>query len=226
MAGLVLLGGLAFINLAPLFVLPWHFAAMVWPATGIATLWWAIRNGQKAALAFALGLQLIAGAVSLGSHLSLLDGVPGPIDAKPFLHSGFWSPLLIAVAAFAAARMLHRRQDERLSIALGWGALCWSAVWWAFAWEAECGRVLPPETAVPSLIGVTVITAGLWGMLAKYLNWRQLGQATLAYLPVLAILLGCQLGAGIEPPLAGWGRWSGRWLCSCMACCCAARRTG
>ena len=205
LAGLVLLGGLAFINLAPLFVLPWHFAAMVWPATGIATLWWAIRNGQKGALAFALGLQLIAGAVSLGSHLSLLDGVPGPIDAKPFLHSGFWSPLLIAVAAFAAARMLHRRQDERLSIALGWGALCWSAVWWAFAWEAECGRVLPPETAVPSLIGVTVITAGLWGMLAKYLNWRQLGQATLAYLPVLAILLGCQLGAGIEPPLAGWG---------------------
>ena len=72
LAGLVLLGGLAFINLAPLFVLPWHFAAMVWPATGIATLWWAIRNRQKAALAFALGLQLIAGAVSLGSHLSLL----------------------------------------------------------------------------------------------------------------------------------------------------------
>jgi uncharacterized membrane protein len=202
---LVLLGGLLFINLAPLFVLPWHFAAMVWPATGIATLWWAIRSRRRGALAFALGLQLVAGAVSLGSHLSLLGGGPNLIDAKPFLHSGFWSPLLIAVAAFAAARLLHRRLDEPLSIALGWGALSWSAVWWAFAWEAECGRLLPAETAVPSLIGVTVITAGLWGMLAKYGNWRQLGQATIAYLPVLAALLAGQLGADIEHPLAGWG---------------------
>ncbi len=92
LAALVLLGGLAFINLAPLFVLPWRFAAMVWPATGVATLWWAIRSRQPVALAFALGLQLIAGAVSLGSHLTLFDGVPGLTDAKPFMHSGFWSP--------------------------------------------------------------------------------------------------------------------------------------
>src|SRR5690606_37951096 len=38
-----LLAGLVFINLAPLFVLPWRLAAMVWPVTGLATLWWALR---------------------------------------------------------------------------------------------------------------------------------------------------------------------------------------
>ena len=119
LAGLVLLGGLLFVNLAPLFVLPWHFAAMVWPVTGVATLWWAIRSRQWAALAFALGLQLVAGAQpGQPPGLARWRAKPDP-DAKPFLHSGFWSPLLIALAAFAAARLLHRRQDEPLSMALG-----------------------------------------------------------------------------------------------------------
>ncbi len=204
LAALVLLGGLAFINLAPLFVLPWRFAAMVWPVTGVATLWWAIRSRQWAALAFALGLQLFAGVVSLGNHLSRLGGMSAPVDAKPFLHSGFLSPLLIGLAAFVAARLLHRREAGRLTIALGWGALAWSTVWWAFAWEAELNRLLLPETAAPCLIGVTVITAGLWGMLARFSAWRQLGQATAAYLPVLAMLLAYEMEAGAWHPSAGW----------------------
>lgn len=198
---LVLLGGLSFVNMALLFVLPWRFAAMIWPMTGLVTLWWALRARQHAALAFALGLQLIAGAVSLGSRLSLFDGPPGLSDARAFLHSGFWSPALIALAAFAAARLLHRREGERSSIALGWGALSWSAVWWSFAWTAEFDRLLPPMTAVSCLVGVTVVTAGLWRTLAQRLDWRQLGQATLAYLPALAILFSYQM----DHPLAQWG---------------------
>ncbi len=205
LTALVLLGGLAFINLAPLFVLPWRFGAMVWPVTGVATLWWAIRSRQRAALAFALGLQLVAGAVSLGSHLTLLGGMRTPIDATPFMHSGFLSPLLIGVAAFIAARLLHRREDEPLSTALGWGAMSWSAVWWAFAWEAELNRLLPQEALAPCLIGLTATTAGLWGMLARFGNWRQVGQATIAYLPVLALLLAYQLEADAWHPLEGWG---------------------
>lgn len=201
----VLLGGLLFINLAPLFVLPWRLAALVWPLTGIATLWWAISRRQPAALAFALGLQLVAGAIALGSRLAWFDAVPGLAEARPFLHSGFWSPLLIGLAAFVAARLLQRRDDEPSALALGWAALAWGAGWWGFAWAAECDRVLLAATAVPALLAVTLLTAGLWRALARGLEWRQLGQATLAYLPVLALLLGAQAASGSEHPLAGWG---------------------
>jgi uncharacterized membrane protein len=209
---LILLGGLFFVNLAPLFVLPWRFAVMVWPITGVATLWWALRFRQRAALAFALGLQLIAGYVYLGVSLSFY-GPDMTSDARPFLHSGFWSPLLIALAAFAAARLLHRREGEWSSQALGWVALVWSGVWWAFAWGIECERLLTPETPealAPCLIALAAVTAGVWRTLARAWNWPQLGQATLAYLPVLALLLTLQMEAGAGHPLSHWAALS--WL--------------
>ncbi len=41
-------------------------------------------------------------------------------------------------------------------------------------------------------------------MLAKFSSWRQLGQATAAYLPVLAMLLAYEMETGAAHPLAGW----------------------
>ncbi|PKO29758.1 MAG: DUF2339 domain-containing protein [Betaproteobacteria bacterium HGW-Betaproteobacteria-7] len=201
----VLLGGLLFVNMTPLFVLPWRFAAMVWPLTGLATLWWAIRSRQPAALAFALALQVLAAAVSLDRYLSLFAASSSSFAAPAFLHSGFWSPLLIAVVAFLAARMLQRRQDEALYPAIGWVALIWSGLWWAFAWVSECERLLAPENAVFALLGVSIASAGLWRTIARRFDWLELGQATAAYLPVLAILLATQFQAGSEQPLAAWG---------------------
>lgn len=200
----VLLGGLLFVNMTPLFVLPWRFAAMVWPLSGLATLWWAIRSRQPAALAFALGLQVLAGAVSLDRYLGLFEATSS-FAAPAFMHSSFWRPLLIAVVAFLAARMLQRRQDEALYPAIGWVALLWSGLWWAFAWVSEVERLLAPEDAVFALVGVSIASAGLWRTIARRLDWLELGQATVAYLPVLAILLAVQFLAGSEHPLAAWG---------------------
>ncbi len=201
----ILVGGLAFVNMAPLFVMPWRFAAMVWPLAGLATLWWAIRSRQPAALAFALGLQLLAGAVSLDSRLNLLDGNVSLVDVAAFMHAGFWSPLLLAVVAFLVARMLQRRTAEPSAVMLGWLALIWSGFWWAFAWGGECDRLLSPENTVFALLGLTVVTAALWRTIARRLDWLELGQATLAYLPLLTVLLAMQSLAGSEHPLAGWG---------------------
>lgn len=200
----VLVGGLLFVNLAPLFVLPWGFAAMVWPLTGLLTLWWAIRSRQPAALAFALGLQGLAGLVSLDRYLDVFD-VPSGLAGPAFMHAGFWRPLLIAVVAFLIARLLQRRKDDALPPQIGWGALAWSGLWWALAWSVEIERLLAPEDAVFALLGVAIATAGLWRTIALRLDWSELGQATAAYLPVLAILLDRQYLAGSEHPLASWG---------------------
>lgn len=201
----LLLGGLLFINLAPLFVLPWRVAAMVWPFTAIATLWWAVRTGQRSALAFALGLQLVAGVVSQSSQEFWLDGPDAAGELSAFLHSGFWSPLLIALAAFVGARLLHRRNSDASSLALGWVSLCWAAAWWILAWSDELQRLLAPDMAVVSLLGLAVLTAALWQLLARRYDWPQLGQATLAYLPLLAVLLISQNALPDQHPLAGWG---------------------
>lgn len=201
----VLLAGLLFINLAPLFVLPWRLAAMVWPLTAIVTLGWAIRSGQRSALGFAIALQLVAGLVSLSSQEFWLDG-PAPVDElSPFLHSGFWRPLLIALAAFVGARLLQRRNNEASNLSLGWVSLCWATAWWMFAWQGEIARLWVPETAVVGLLALAVLTAGLWQAIARRYDWPQLGQATLAYLPVLAILLAAQTVLPEQHPLAGWG---------------------
>lgn len=201
----VLLAGLAFINLAPLFVLPWRLAAMVWPLTGIATLWWALQSGQRLALAFALALQALAGLVVLYGHAAFVwVAAPEEAPAAAFMHAGFWSPLLIALAALVGARLLQReaRKGEE---ATGWGALCWSTGWWALAWSDELHRLLPPVSGVAALLAVVLLTAAGWQWLARRLKWTQIGQSTLLYLPVLAVLLTEEMAAGAERPLLGFG---------------------
>jgi len=201
----VLLAGLAFVNLAPLFVLPWRLAVMVWPLTAIATLWWAVRAGRRSALAFAMVLQVVAGAIAIAGRLVWVDALPVDGNPAPFLHAAFWTPLLIALAALVGARLLQRRDAAAQDVALGWGSLAWSLAWWALAWSDEVYRLLPPATAVATLLGLTVLSAAAGLGLARRFDWPQAGQATAIYLPALALLLLAQTTAGVDHPLAGWG---------------------
>jgi uncharacterized membrane protein len=205
---LVLLGGFIFVNLAPLFVLHWRYAAMVWPLTGIAILWWALQMRHLAALAFGLILQGIAGIAYFGSRLLIGPGTSAAEHAsalKPFLHSGFFGPLLIALAAFVCARLLQRKSASYNDAALGGITLFWAGAWWAFAWADEIRRVAPADLIVPSLIGIAVVSAWLWSAIAQPRDWAQLGSATLAYVPVLLLLLAASMANESAHPLAGWG---------------------
>lgn len=204
-ASLGLLAGLVFINLAPLFVLPWRFAAMVWPLTGIATLWWAVRVRHLGAIGFALALQLVAGIAHFGSRLFFHDGAADLLAAKPFMHAGFWGPLLIALAAFICARLLHKKALQATDAALGWIALFWAGAWWSFAWVDEIVRVADPDILSACLVGVAIVTAWLWSSIARRLAWPQLGLATLAYLPALIVLMAAEWLSPVQHPLAGWG---------------------
>ncbi|HZX30249.1 MAG TPA: DUF2339 domain-containing protein [Rhodocyclaceae bacterium] len=201
----VLLAGLAFVNLAPLFILPWRLAALVWPLTALATLAWAVRAGQPVALGFALILQLVAGGVVLNGRTDFwIDAALAGNPVRAFLHSGFWGPLLISLAALAGARFLQRDEGDRKMAVLGWASLLWSMAWWAFGWSGEIRRLLPAETAIAALVAVAVLTMAFWLWLERRLAWAQIGQATLVYLPALAILLGDELLGGTPHPLSGW----------------------
>ncbi|OGB22986.1 MAG: hypothetical protein A3I66_08130 [Burkholderiales bacterium RIFCSPLOWO2_02_FULL_57_36] len=212
-ASVALLAGLVFINLAPLFVLPWRMAAMVWPLTGIATLWWAVRARHAGAVGFALALQAVAGIVHFGSRLVLFGPAASLDAAKPFLHAGFAGPLLIALAALICARLLQRSHPgneasssmSSIESSLGWIALFWAGAWWAFAWADEIMRIVQPQQVAPCLVAVAIVTAWAASSLARRWNWPQLGLATLAYLPALTAIAGAGVMATVDHPLVSWG---------------------
>lgn len=210
-ASVALLAGLVFVNLAPLFVLPWRLAALIWPLTGIATLWWAARARHVGAVLLALLLQAIAGAVYFGSRPFSMIPLADP-DSTPFLHSGFGGPLLIALAALICARLLHRQRSSvesatapPLESGLGWIALYWSLAWWGLAWSSEIRRLLAPDDFAPCLIGLAAVTAWASSNLARRWQWPQLGVLTLWYLPILALIASDAPGTSHDHPLAGWG---------------------
>jgi uncharacterized membrane protein len=214
-----LLVGIIFINVAPLFVLPWHYAAMIWPLSGVLTLWWAVRIRHFAAIVLALILQVIAGVVHVGSRVFLAD-IPtaNPLPAlKPFMHSGFWGPILISLAAFACARFLHAAgvrlakttassgKPATPDAMLGAIALLWSVAWWAFGWTDEIYRVVAPQNFTASLLALTIVTGLLWSALARRWNWRALGLTTVLYLPALILVAAYAWLFGDTHPLSSWG---------------------
>jgi uncharacterized membrane protein len=203
-----LLAGLAFINLAPLFVLSWRLSAMIWPVVGIATLLWSVRMRQKGVTFFSLGLQVIAGFFHLRTWV-VGDVVPTLADdATAFMTSGFLGPLVIALAGLVCARLMHgRTRKEEFDNSLGWIAIAWGGIWWAFAWTAEIARVVPDSGVTAALIAVALATAWAWSLLSQRLNWSQLGEAALVYLPVLVILAARDI-YDTGHPGADWGALS------------------
>ncbi|MGV8684395.1 hypothetical protein, partial [Pseudomonas aeruginosa] len=58
---LVLLAGLAFVNLAVLFVLPWRSASAVWAGSGLLIIWVSLVLRQRLSFYFGLALQVVGG---------------------------------------------------------------------------------------------------------------------------------------------------------------------
>jgi uncharacterized membrane protein len=205
MGVLALLAGLAFINLAPLFILPWRYSAMVWPIAAVVIAIWAIHAREATAILFAFFLQLLAGLAHLqarggGDIVPLL-----PPDAAAFLNSGFIGPVVIVTAGLFCARIMHRDPDEKFtSDTLGWVGLVWAGLWWGFAWYTEITRVAPALQVTAAFTAITIITAWLMRFISSRLDWPQLLESTAVYLPVL-VLIALDSAPWAEPhPLAGW----------------------
>jgi uncharacterized membrane protein len=189
-ASIALLAGMAFINLAPLFVLPWRLAAMVWPLTAILSLWWALRARHKGAIGFAIVLQVLAGAAYFYSRWPVMSS--GVYAGEPsFGHTGFWGPIVIALAGLLCARLFHKQRSGSSAgdRTLGWTALAWAVLWWAFGWSEELARTLPAGHLTAALVATTVASAAIAALAAIRLSWRELGQASQLYLPCLGLIL-------------------------------------
>lgn len=189
----VLLAGLVLINLAVLFVLPWESASAVWAASGVLIIWLSLHLQQRVSFVFGLLLQVIGGSAFLLAVPQLL----GPLTSeglRPLAHSGFWTPMVLGLAALVGAWRLQREPHapvfavlklQRLSDLL----LVWGAAWWTLALVGEVLRFLPDELQGPALLGIAALSVAIWALLAARLHWASLGVLCALLMPAAGVVL-------------------------------------
>ncbi|MBP5952101.1 DUF2339 domain-containing protein [Pseudomonas iridis] len=209
----VLLAGLALINLAVLFVLPWQTASAVWAASGLLIIWLSLYLQQRVSFVFGLLLQVIGGAAFLLAGPELL----GPLSAeglKPLAHGGFWTPLVLGLAAMIGAWRLQRGNHasafdalslQRLSQVL----LVWGAGWWALAWVSEVLRFAPVTLQGTLLLLVATLSVLLWTLLSLRLKWPALGLLCTLLIPAAGLVLLAAWYSRYHPAADfGWVAWT------------------
>jgi uncharacterized membrane protein len=171
--------GLIFLYLlAPLFFFT-QATAISWALAGLATLFVGLRLQSRTFLFAAFAVQLLGGAAFLLAGPDWLGLLPGE-GLRPFAHAGFWTPLVLGLAALIGAWRLQIGNHgtafgslslQRLSDVL----LVWGAGWWALAWISEVLRFAPVNVQATLLLLVAAISVALWTMLALRLKWPSLG---------------------------------------------------
>ena len=189
----VLLAGLVLINLAVLFVLPWESASGVWAASGLLIIWLSLYLQQRVSFVFGLLLQVVGGA----SFLLAVPELLGPLTREgllPLAHSGFWTPMVLGLAALVGAWRLQREPHapmfavlklQRLSDLL----LVWGAAWWALALIGEVLRFIPGELQGSVLLAVAAVSVAIWAVLAERLRWASLGMLCTLLMPAAGAVL-------------------------------------
>lgn len=197
-----MLFGLGFIALAVLFVLPWQTATGVWAGCGVMLMWAAMRLNLKPAFWFALLLEIVAGIAFLQANwFGLIYLSNGAVTDVPraFAHAGFWTPIVISLAAFAVAWRLHAWSRSPAASEAGalqidgaffsLPALLWSAAWWAFGWWQELARLGGYDDSLAHQF-LAVMAASVLVLLpiaAKW-AWKRLASLSALLLPLTALM--------------------------------------
>ena len=208
----VLLAGLVLINLAVLFVLPWQSASGVWAASGLLIIWLSLYLQQRVSFVFGLLLQLIGGA----SFLLAVPQLLGPLSSeglRPLAHSGFWTPMVLGLAALVGAWRLQREPHapvfavlklQRLSDLL----LVWGAAWWTLALIGEVLRFIAQPQQGAYLLGIAAVSVAIWALLAERLRWASLGMLCALLMPAAGVVLLASADDYYHPAAQyGWLAW-------------------
>ena len=225
--------GVALLHLAVLFVAPWASVAWVWPLMAVATLWAGARGVLTPLVALSAGVQVAAALVGLSLSFDQLVGWEAWQAGPAFMTPQFLSTLLQAVVALASLSLLHsvtqQRQREqadgssRMLLPLAWcemGLVRWvplvaGLVWWLWAWAPAVVHALDQAGHATmwlgALIGLLLLSALLMQLIAQRRQWPEMGAATLAVLPLLALMAATDLSgaAGLWQPSQnlGWLAW-------------------
>ncbi|WP_339544937.1 DUF2339 domain-containing protein [Pseudomonas sp. RA_35y_Pfl2_P32] len=201
--------GLTFLYLlAPLFFFT-QGTAISWALAGLATLFVGLRLPSRTFLFTAFAVQLLGGAAFLIAGQDLLD----PEGLRPLAHGGFWTPMVLGLAAMVGAWRLQAGSPasafdalslRRMSALL----LAWGAAWWALALVSEVLRFAPVQLAGALLLGGAALSVALWAWLALRLNWSALGGLCTLLIPAATLVLWAASHGRYHPAADfGWLAW-------------------
>ncbi|MEP6504779.1 MAG: DUF2339 domain-containing protein, partial [Betaproteobacteria bacterium] len=198
-----------------LFVLAPEDAALAWPLIGLAAAGIGVRLRSGALVGAGFALQIAAGVASLVFGHSVWHSPPADVAVAPTL----WIPLVLTVTSLALGDRL--RQAAAQAAKAWWHSTLaqWALVAWMFAWW---WRTLPPlvwhQLPDPNIPGAfdawphwmliwLTLTAVTAVVIARWRDWRVLGQATLATVPLW--ILSALAAPQDVPPSAhlGWMAW-------------------
>jgi uncharacterized membrane protein len=198
-----------------LFVLPWRLAGAVWGGSGLLIVWLALQLQNRLSFFFGLLLQVVAGGSFLFSR-PLSGGWLDATGLTPLGHAGFWTPAVLALAAFLGAWLLERelRREPPRELSAQMTPLAqllpvWAAGWWAFAAVGEILRFVPLPLQTAALLMSAAASLLLWSVIAHWLQWRILALLTLVLTPVGVLIL-LDAWHGHYHPFAdlGWLAWT------------------
>jgi len=212
--GLVL--GLAVASLSLLFELAPADAALAWPLIGLAAAAIGARLRSGALVGSGFALQGAAGAASLFFEPSVWNYVPAGVAVAPTL----WIPLLLSVAGLWLGDLLRAAQagGRRAwwhATATQWLVVAWVLPWWArtlppLEWHQLQASLPGPDTFAVwphwQLIWVT-LSALAAVSLARWRDWRVLGQATLVTVPAWILMTLHEDGGAPPSAHLGWLAW-------------------
>ncbi|MDR6886195.1 MULTISPECIES: DUF2339 domain-containing protein [Variovorax] len=223
--------GVSLLHLAMLFQVSLAQAALLWPLTATVVLWVALRIAHKPLAALAGLLQVVSAVLYVFDQVLIYHG---NIPPSAFAHLGFWTPVVLGLAALLAGAWMSseawRRATEGTTTArrtrwindwcanpvVLWAPVIWGLGWWLFGWLGEAAEVLRRNGLAAYLaaaaLAIVLVTSVISAVVAHRRGWPQLGRATLATLPSLVLI--AAWGVALAAPLVyvpsgalGWAAW-------------------
>lgn len=182
--------GVVFLSLTVPFALDGAWITTAWALEGAALLWVGVRQRKRLAVAFALLLQLCAGA----GYLLEAGGRGGGIAV---LNALCLSSVLVSAAGLFSSYYLYRHfQNGRR-----WEALCatpfllWGLVWWFGNGLGEIDAYVPGRLELTAIVLLVSLSCAGLGLLERRFDWKPLRHTATGLLAALGL---CALVALID----------------------------
>ncbi len=173
--------GVGFITLTLPLALDGRWTSAAWAVEGVGLLWVGLRQHRSLPILSGLALQLL-GAAAFSFGWGLTGHHATASSQNMFLGVAF-----IALAGWACGALLHRYRANQFSWICNILAV-WGWLWWVGAGLTAIDAFLPNQLATHASLAFIALSSGFIPMIAKRIQWPNLGMLAVLLLPVMALV--------------------------------------
>ena len=190
--------GVVFSTLAIPMALDGRWTSASWALEGAAILWMGLRQNKLLPRVSGVLLQLAAG-------FSLLLDFDYHYAAWPILNSIYVGSALLALAGlFCAWYLQHNRaRIKDYEHTLSYVLLVWGLIWWLVSGLREIDQFVPYQYQHLAWLLFFAVSAAIFSVLNKQLNWRAALLPALGLMPVM-LIIACIQWLNVAHPFAGF----------------------